>query len=782
MKGKIGLSISLYLLRSVVPYVGFAWALLSVILFVQQAGRFSDIFFSANIPPSLIWQLAVALIPNVVAFTCPMAVLVGVIIGLSKMQGDSELVAIRASGIGNLQVVAPIAILGFALSIFAILVNLFGVPLAARVVKAVALQTAIYKLESPIEPGVFNTEIAGYTAYVKDGDMSTGRWRNIFIHAEDEKTGTVRLITSSDGRIDSSAERSELLLANAVSTTITPSDSGEKIVSETLGEIRFAIQTRRGDLIAKLGDRELSIEELGLTELANAARTKEGSERTEANIIWQRRMVLSLAPFLFAILGALLVLRFNRGGRGFGIFLSLISLISFYLVAFLGEQLARAGSVPVFVAGILPLGAIAVAIIWFGISSRTGTSGDLFSRLAILLPSFRRELAGVDRRSLVLDLTTGLRDFDILYDLVRYFLITLAFLSSVFLVFTAFELWRFAGSMQGGIWLLIQYLFFLLPFVYLSLVPSAAMIAVLATYVIKSRQNELVTWVAAGQSIYRLLVPCFLLMSFLGLVNWQVQEYLAPSANQIQERLRDRLRIRGKPAAIGNRLWIANDKRVYSFRLESKVVQVLNNTLTSDNDMARSLNCASTCPLIDLTVYEFVEKGERLQTLYRAKSAIWEENGIRFIEGGRRNELLNGGYAALEIGSDPLFGDDINPFIAVRRRPSQLTIAELGIQMDQTRSDVERRSFEVAIQKRYATLFLPLIIAIFTAPFALSLDRKGKVVTIGYAVGLWLLFTGVTSAIEQLGVNGMLPAGVAVWIPLVIFTALGLFLLSRVRT
>jgi lipopolysaccharide export LptBFGC system permease protein LptF len=35
------------------------------------------------------------------------------------------------------------------------------------------------------------------------------------------------------------------------------------------------------------------------------------------------------------------------------------------------------------------------------------------------------------------------------------------------------------------------------------------MIAILATYVIKSRRNEIVTWTAAGQSIYRLLFPCF---------------------------------------------------------------------------------------------------------------------------------------------------------------------------------------------------------------------------------------------------------------------------------
>jgi lipopolysaccharide export LptBFGC system permease protein LptF len=76
---RFGWLISSYLVRTVLPYFFFAWILLSVILFVQQAGRYSDIFFSSNIPKNLIWQLTFALVPNVIAFTCPMAVLIGVV-------------------------------------------------------------------------------------------------------------------------------------------------------------------------------------------------------------------------------------------------------------------------------------------------------------------------------------------------------------------------------------------------------------------------------------------------------------------------------------------------------------------------------------------------------------------------------------------------------------------------------------------------------------------------------------------------------------------------------
>ena len=180
-------SISIYVIQAILPYFFFTWILLSVILFVQQASRYSDIFFNANLPTGLIWQLTFALVPNVIAFTCPMAILVGVIIGLAKMQGDSELTAIRAAGVGNFQIVLPIAFLGLILSAFAFLINWQGVPLAAQVVRKVALQTALFKMESPIEPGVFNTEIRGYTVYVKSGDILKGTWENIFIFNEDKK-------------------------------------------------------------------------------------------------------------------------------------------------------------------------------------------------------------------------------------------------------------------------------------------------------------------------------------------------------------------------------------------------------------------------------------------------------------------------------------------------------------------------------------------------------------------------------------------------------------------
>ena len=111
-----------------------------------------------------------------------------------------------------------------------------------------------------------------------------------------------------------------------------------------------------------------------------------------------------------------------------------------------------------------------------------------------------------------------------------------------------------------------------------------------------------------------------------------------------------------------------------------------------------------------------------------------------------------------------------------------MTVFEIAERLPEADSEVERRALELVVNKRYSSLFLPFVIALFTAPFAIGLQRKGRVVSISYGVGLWLVFIAAISVFEQIGLAGSLPPAVAVWAPLVAFTMFGIYLISRVRT
>lgn len=755
--------ISRYILAAVLPYFVFIWLLLSVILFVQQAGRYTDIFFSTNIPTGLLWQLTFALLPNVIAFTCPMAVLIGTIIGISRMRGDYELVAIRAAGVGNLQVTVPIIFLGIVLTLFTIFINLKGIPFAAQLVRKVAVQAAIYKLESPIEPGVFNTEINGYTIYVKDGDLQSGSWKNIFIYNEDAKTNQSRLITSKKGRIDSDSERSELVLDEAVISTVPISGNQDKFISENVGQVRLAIKTKRSELIEKLTKGEQLPDELGLSELARYIETKEGKEKIEAQVLWLRRIVLSVTPLIFALLGMALVLRFNRGGRGFGIFLALVSLVGYYLLALMGEQLARTQVISALWGSVLPVVVSFLMIFWFYLSNRIFLKKNIsrYSLKSLLLSSAKIELNKLFKGTSTFSFKSAILDLDIITTLVKYLLLTLGFLGSIYLIFTAFELWKFAGIIENGTYLLFKYLFFLIPFIYIQLSPSALMIATLATFVIKSRQNEIVTWISAGQSVYRLLMPCFALMVVIGALNFALQELVLPRSNEIQDELRSQIRNRGIATKKEGKLWVSNANRIYSFEIGQ-------NSFSRKQEMK------------NLTVYEFSSEDSKLRKIYKAPNAVWEDK-IRF-DGESEVLDLQSGKTNFTKNTNGDLTENSNPFNELYKKPNHLNISSVKEQIENTESNLEKRNYQVALEKKYATLVLPFLITLFTVPFALSLSRKGKVMTVGYAVGVWLIFMGMTNTFEQFGLSGMISPKIAVWSPLLLFSMIGVFLISKIKT
>src|SRR5580765_4895360 len=99
-----------------------------------------------------------------------------------------------------------------------------------------------------------------------------------------------------------------------------------------------------------------------------------GMEQVEAKILIIRRIVLSLAPILFCLLAASIIFRFDRRGKGFGITAALVCLITYFLLTFAGEQLARSGTIGVILGGLLPVFAVIAAILWLNLAPR----GEMF--------------------------------------------------------------------------------------------------------------------------------------------------------------------------------------------------------------------------------------------------------------------------------------------------------------------------------------------------------------------------------------------------------------------
>src|SRR5881396_1959872 len=103
-----------YLIREIVPYVLLGLMLLTAIIFAQEASRFSELIVVASrngLPMETLSRVMSALVPGILVFTLPISLLIGTLVGLGRLSGDSEIIALGASGTSRLRILAPVVFL-----------------------------------------------------------------------------------------------------------------------------------------------------------------------------------------------------------------------------------------------------------------------------------------------------------------------------------------------------------------------------------------------------------------------------------------------------------------------------------------------------------------------------------------------------------------------------------------------------------------------------------------------------------------------------------------------
>src|SRR5262249_2560204 len=108
-----------YLIREIAPYFLLALVLLTAIIFAQESSRFSELLVISSrsgLPMTAIGKLMAALIPGIAVFTLPISLLVGPRVGLGRLSGDSEIVALVASGMSRFRLLRPIVALALVVA------------------------------------------------------------------------------------------------------------------------------------------------------------------------------------------------------------------------------------------------------------------------------------------------------------------------------------------------------------------------------------------------------------------------------------------------------------------------------------------------------------------------------------------------------------------------------------------------------------------------------------------------------------------------------------------
>lgn len=93
------------------PFVG-GLLMFTFLLLVTQLFRLADLLINQGVSASLVLGTLATLLPQIVAITAPMALLLAVLQAFGRLAGDKEVMAIRASGISLWSLYTPVLVVG----------------------------------------------------------------------------------------------------------------------------------------------------------------------------------------------------------------------------------------------------------------------------------------------------------------------------------------------------------------------------------------------------------------------------------------------------------------------------------------------------------------------------------------------------------------------------------------------------------------------------------------------------------------------------------------------
>ncbi len=334
---------------------------LVVFTFVFLVGNIitlANYIINKGVDPISVLKLFAFLVPWLLSFTLPIAVLTASILAFGRLSADGELTAMKASGISLYRISMPIVMVGILLSFFAFYLNDQVSPNASFASRRVLKEIGIRSPAAALEEGTFIRGFENYIIFIHE--IKRNKLKNIRIYQPQENKPT-RTIVAEAGEINSIPEKNliELKLYNGTSEEPSPTDpdSFYKLNFKTYFMSLDLSKVFKNEKIQKK-TREMTISEIK-AEIANCIDQK--IDPTPLRVEIYKKINISIATLIFALIGIPLGVKAQRSEKSIGFVLGSV-LFGIYWAAFSSMLVvASGGSMPPFIAAALP------NVIFFGI-------------------------------------------------------------------------------------------------------------------------------------------------------------------------------------------------------------------------------------------------------------------------------------------------------------------------------------------------------------------------------------------------------------------------------
>lgn len=344
-----------------IPFFLVGFCFFDLIFIINRLLEMMDMLIVKHVEIMTVMKLFITMLPFTFAITIPLSMLVAVLMAFGRLSSDSEVIAMLASGTSYWRMLRMPIFAGLIMSLFMVAFNNWVLPAGNTIFKKTYIEVNARKPFSQLQEHRF-IKVGDRTIGVDKIDEKNNILENIIIY--DENSASSMSVTSArrgtwlkNQKVkDKSGKLYQYMRLQLTDGTVqtyerfTATTTQPEFQVQTFKKMIIIIKFRLSeDFGIEKSAREMNIPELA-SEIKKVAKAGNSYNLRELKVELQKKFSIPFASLAFVIFGIPIVLTRKKTGVGFGLGISLIVMVIYYLLLSFGESFGKSGKLDEFVA------------------------------------------------------------------------------------------------------------------------------------------------------------------------------------------------------------------------------------------------------------------------------------------------------------------------------------------------------------------------------------------------------------------------------------------------
>ncbi|MBW1941399.1 MAG: LPS export ABC transporter permease LptG [Deltaproteobacteria bacterium] len=309
---------------------------------------------------------------------------------------------------------------------------------------------------------------------------------------------------------------------------------------------------------------------------------------------------------------------------------------------------------------------------------------------------------------------------------------------------------------------MVAYFLYKMPYVFVQMMPPASLIALLITFSIMKKNNEIIAMRSCGMSVFSIARPIIAACFILGIAVFLVSEIIVPYSSSESNRIWKNDAQQWRPDQLNKSyaIWYRGAKAIYWIR--------------SFDHQKKTM---------DTAIFYFFDNNFRLAKRIDARKVVWvngrwraEEGVIQRAESGGKYAVERFDHLVLNIPELP------ETFMKEEKSPEEMSYWQLERYANKVRLEgYDNTRYLVDMFVKTAFPWAILMMAVLGIPISLAKLSRRLPLALTAGIGIVFIYMVVFGLSRSLGLSGVLPPLLSAWLANLIFFFIGIYWMIHVE-